>query len=62
MTTRFEGPEKSKYGTLLLRLSVHGVRMEFGNRTGTALEPHEIKPANVMLNRKLMMMIMMIQF
>ena len=33
----------SKYGTSLLLLGVHGVRMEVGNRTGTSLKLNAIK-------------------
>ena len=37
--------QKRKYGTSHL-LGVHGVRMELGSRTGTALELLDMEPSN----------------
>ena len=38
--------QKQKYGTSHLLLGVHGVRMEIGSRTGTALELLDMEPSN----------------
>ena len=43
---RLRDLQKRKYGTSPLLLGVHCVRMELGNRTGTALELLEKEPSN----------------
>ena len=43
---RLRDLQKRRYDISPLLLGVHGVRMELGNRTGTALELLEMEPLN----------------